>query len=148
MTDHRLGVTVRLGEPYEGNGSVALRFTRSIVNMQIPAGTIGAYVLLRYEQQQATPLYVGRSDTCLRRRLTRHPLCGRATHFVAAPTRNRHQAFAIESAWYHRYLATGASISNQIHPASPVGTGRRCPFCPETELERALRRALPSPRTP
>ncbi|WP_159030867.1 hypothetical protein [Streptomyces sp. 769] len=116
--------------------------------MQIPAGTIGAYVLLRNEQQQATPLYVGRSDTCLRRRLTRHPLRGRATHFVAAPTLNRYQAFAIESAWYHRYLSSGTSITNQIHPASPARTGRRCPFCCETEIERALRRALPSFSSP
>lgn len=148
MTGRPQGISVRLGEPYEGNGSVALRFTRSVVNMQIPAGTIGAYLLLRHEQEQATPLYVGRSDTCLRRRLTRHPLRGRATHFVAAPTANCHQAYAIESAWYHRYLVTNTPITNQIHPASPTGTGRRCPFCPETEIERALRRALPSPRTP
>ncbi|MEU6812978.1 hypothetical protein ABZ920_29160 [Streptomyces sp. NPDC046831] len=117
------------------------------MDMQIPAKTIGAYVLLRHDQQQAVPLYIGRSDTCLRRRLAYHPLRGHATHFVAAPTRNHHQAFAIESAWYHRYRAAGTPIANQIHPASPAGTGRRCPFCPETEIERALRRAFPSPRT-
>ncbi|MGW3031196.1 hypothetical protein ACWDCB_08160 [Streptomyces sp. NPDC001178] len=115
--------------------------------MQIPTGTIGAYLLLRHEQQQTTPLYVGRSDTCLRRRLTRHPLRGHATHFVAAPTANSQQAYAIESAWYHRYLSKGVPIINQIHPASPARTGRCCPYCPETEIERAFRRALPAPRT-
>ncbi|MFJ7421427.1 hypothetical protein ACIQXD_22830 [Streptomyces uncialis] len=126
---------------------MALRFTRAVVNLQIPVGTIGAYLLLQYEQQQAAPLYVGRSDTCLRQRLIRHPLRSRATHFIAAPTRDSHYAYAIESYWYHRYLSTSATIANLIHPASPAGTGRRCPYCHETEIERALRRALPPPHT-
>lgn len=137
---------VRVAEPYEGTSRVALRFTRSVVNMQIPTGTIGAYLLMEHEQEGARPLYVGRSDTCLRRRLSRHPLRGRATHFVVAPARNSHQAYAIESYWYHQYRSAGRTIRNQIHPASPAGTGRHCPFCPETAIERALSRALPRPR--
>lgn len=139
-------VPVRVAEPYEGTSSVALRFTRSVVNMQIPTGTIGAYLLMEHEHQGARPLYVGRSDTCLRQRLSRHPLRGRATHFVVAPARNSHQAYAIESYWYHQYRSAGRSVRNQIHPASPAGTGRRCPFCTEAAIARALSRALPRPR--
>ncbi len=139
-------VHVRIAEPYEGTTRVALRLTRSVVNMQIPTGTIGAYLLMEYDQDGARPLYVGRSDTCLRRRLCRHPLRGRATHFVVTPARNSHQAYAMESYWYHEYQAAGRAVRNQIHPASPAGTGRRCPFCPEDAIKRALSRALPQPR--
>lgn len=139
---------VRLGEPYRGSSKVALRFIRSVVRMQIPAGTIGAYLLLEHTQQGVQALYVGRSDTCLRRRLSRHPLRGGATHFVIAPARNSLQAYATESFWFHQYRSAGSSIRNQIHPASPAGTGRRCPFCPEQATARALLRAFPHPRHP
>lgn len=137
---------VRLAEPYEGITKFALRFTRGVVNLQVPTGTIGAYLLVEHDEEGVRPLYVGRSDTCLRRRLSRHPLHGRATHFVVAPARDPHQAYGIESYWYHRYRSMGCSIANQIHPASPARTGRRCPFCPEAAVVRALSRALPRPR--
>ncbi len=115
--------------------------------MQLPTGTAGAYVLLRYYPNDAIPIYVGRSDTCLRRRLIRHPLRGLASHFLVAPTRNLEQAFAVESHWYHQYRSEGFPVMNRIHPASPAGTGRRCPFCPDGATARALDRAFPNPRT-
>lgn len=133
---------VRLAAPYGGASSLALRFTRGVVDLQVPAGTVGAYLLVEQDRRGVRPLYVGRSDTCLRRRLSRHPLQGRATHFVISPARDSRQAFALESYWYHQYSAQGGSLTNRIHPASPARTGHRCPFCPESAVVRAFHRTL------
>ncbi len=65
------GTAVRLAEPYEGIIKFALRFTRGVVNLQVPTGTIGAYLLVEHDEEGVRPLHVGRSDTCLRRRLSR-----------------------------------------------------------------------------
>jgi hypothetical protein len=43
------------------------------VNRLIPKGRIGVYMLFKLVRGVIRPYYVGRSDTCLRRRLTRHP---------------------------------------------------------------------------
>ncbi|MFE5591174.1 hypothetical protein [Streptomyces sp. NPDC056549] len=120
----------------------AVRFTRSVVRTQIEPGTVGAYLLLGHVRGTIRPLYVGRSDTCLHRRLYHHPLQGIATHFIVTPTRNPDQAYATEAHWYHRHLSVGHPLLNRIHPASPARAARRCPFCGESALERALARAL------
>ncbi|MBV1949672.1 hypothetical protein [Streptomyces sp. BV129] len=121
--------------------TAAVRFTRSVVHRRVQPGTVGAYLLLGYVQGAIRPLYVGRSDTCLHRRLYHHPLQGIATHFIVTPTRNSDQAYATEAHWYH-HLSAGHRLLNRIHPASPAGTARRCPFCRDSALERALIRAL------
>lgn len=127
--------------------TAAVRFTRSVVHHRIQPRTVGAYLLLGHVQGAIRPLYVGRSDTCLHRRLYHHPLQGIATHFIVTPTRNPDQAYATEAHWYHRHLRAGHPLLNRIHPACPAGTALRCPFCRESALERALIRALFHPRT-
>ncbi|BBB00186.1 hypothetical protein RVR_7138 [Actinacidiphila reveromycinica] len=123
----------------------AVRFTRSVVHTRVEPKSIGAYLLLGHVRGAIRPLYVGRSDTCLHRRLYHHPLQGIATHFIVTPTRNPDQAYATEARWYHRHLCAGHPLLNRIHPASPAGTARRCPFCQEPGLGRALTRALLHP---
>ncbi|MEU5610796.1 hypothetical protein AB0H03_19030 [Streptomyces sparsogenes] len=123
----------------------AVRFTRSVVRTQVEPKTVGTYLLLGHVRGAIRPLYVGRSDTCLHRRLYHHPLQGIATHFIVTPTRTPDQAYATEAHWYHRHLSAGHSLLNRIHPASPAGTARCCPFCQEPALERALTRALSYP---
>ena len=125
---------------------MAFRLTPATVRVLLPPGFPGAYLLLKAQN----PIYVGRSDTCLQTRLTRHPLRRRATHFIFAPTGNAKRAFWLEAAWYHRLSGQTPAIQNQLHPASPANSNLRCPFCPAEALTAAFRRSLtgePSPRT-
>lgn len=107
-----------------------------IVRAVVPRSSRGAYLLLR----QARPVYVGRSDLCVRTRLSTHPLIGVATHFLWEPCRNRMAAFSIESIWFHR-LQGRPGVLNFIHPASPAESGVACPFCNSHDTN-ALARAL------
>lgn len=95
-----------------------------VIRTLIPANTPGVYMLLRNKR----PFYVGRSDTCIRRRLAGHPLLRVATHVVWEPCRTRLQAYRLESAWFHELDAT-VRILNLIHPAKPTAVTEDCPFC-------------------
>lgn len=104
----------------------AFRMTRQRITAFLPAGLPGAYLLL---DSPAQPLYVGRSDRCLRSRLLHHPLRRRATHFTAAVTDGPRGAFMLESYWWHRYRLHGVELLNLIHPASNSAVDNTCPFC-------------------
>ncbi|MBD8522362.1 hypothetical protein [Lysinibacillus fusiformis] len=71
--------------------------------------------------------YVGRSDTCLRRRLLTHNYLYEYEYFIFIYTKTPQQAFWLESQWWHNCQESG--ISNFIHPASPSGSGLECPYC-------------------
>lgn len=104
----------------------AFRFVPAVVRTLIPPGIIGCYVLTVGD----CPIYVGRSDTCLQQRLAQHDLLGFATHFLWQPCRSAIAAFNLESASYHHLRqTTGRELLNAIHPDSPSGANRRCPFC-------------------
>lgn len=90
----------------------------------IPSGHVGAYLLLRDNM----PIYVGRSDRCLRRRLCGHEKIAEASHIVWEPCRDPLRAFYLEALWYDQ-LSHLPSLRNQIHPARPEGNGTPCPFC-------------------
>lgn len=115
----------------------AFRFKQRVVRAMVPIRTQGAYLLLSGEN----PLYIGRSDHCVRSRLTGHPLLGIATHFLWEPCNSSVRAFCLEAFWYHR-LAGELGGLNLIHPASPTGSGLSCPFC-SMDDEAGLTDALP-----
>ena len=115
---------------------IAFRCAPRTVRAMLPQNLIGAYLLLRGR----VPVYVGRSDTCLRTRLSTHNHLGPATHVTWEATRTPVAAFHLESFWYHRHHR---SLLNRIHPAAPAHTGGTCPFC--LDDRPALRHALGRP---
>ena len=105
---------------------LAFRFVPGVVRALIPRDVIGCYVLTVGER----PVYVGRSDSCLRQRLAHHGLLGRASHFFWQPCGTPLAAFNLESAWYHHLRhGAGTGLLNLNHPGSPSGVNCLCPFC-------------------
>lgn len=119
----------------------ALPLLPQTVRAVVAAHVIGAYLLLQRER----PIYVGRSDSCVRTRLATHPLLGIATHFLWEPCQTSVAAFSLESQWYHR-LYEEAGMMNLVHPASPEESRVRCPFCNKGDID-ALSYALVAERT-
>jgi hypothetical protein len=122
-------------ETYEVH-RMAFPFDPARLRRLLPKGVVGTYLLF----ENARVVYVGRSDSCLRRRLTEHNLIGRATHVSWAVCTSEDEAFLQESFWYHR-LIEGEEGMNLIHPAAPASKPQHCPFC-EPHTNRALARAL------
>jgi len=110
-------------------GRYAFPFTPCMVRGVIPQGRAGVYLLLK----DGAPIYVGRSDSCTRNRLIRHPLLGCASHFSWQPCRDAGLAYHMEAFWYHALLDQSLGILNRAHPARPRHTGRTCPFCNEAD---------------
>jgi hypothetical protein len=118
---------------------MAFKFVPQLVRALLPRATTGTYILT----DGPKPIYVGRSDRCLRTRLAGHPLQQSATHFIWEPCDTAAKAFLLECSWYHS-LRLEVPLINQIHPATPAGNNFPCPFCgPNTE--RALQTALMEP---
>jgi hypothetical protein len=107
----------------------AFELTPATVRAVIPKGALGVYLLLK----NGTPLYVGRSDSCVRERLATHAIDGVATHFAWEPCGDDHRAFVLESFWYH-HMRDLPGILNVVHPARPVGSNGRCPFCEDGDV--------------
>lgn len=112
---------------------LAFRLDPPTIRALIPPHTCGAYILLDGE----TPIYVGRSDACLRTRLATHNHRGSATHVLWEIARTPKSAYLLEAYWFHRQ----DFHLNQIHPACPAGTFATCPFCDPRALN-ALQTAL------
>lgn len=102
----------------------AMRYSAPLIRALMPVGVPGTYLMF----VGTTPVYVGRSDTCLRTRLTTHALLGVATHVSWEPTKTAFHAFVLECDWYHR-LEKYSSGFNVIHPARSGGSERVCAFC-------------------
>lgn len=94
-----------------------------LIRAMLPTDTIGTYTLW----SGATPVYIGRSDTCLRRRLlehsTRRPY---GTRFTFDVSRTPQDAFAMECSLFH---ALGDTTSNIEHPPRANRADPACPFC-------------------
>jgi hypothetical protein len=116
---------------------VGFRFESKVLRAVIPPAALGTYLLLVEDE----PIYVGRSDTCVRTRLCMHGLGQVATHFVWEPAREAWQGFCLEAAWWHR-RADWPMLLNAIHPAIPLGDERTCPFCDKRD-EKGLAAILP-----
>lgn len=96
-----------------------------LVRALIPEFQIGTYSLYL----NGTVVYVGRSDTDLRRRLVQHALSRKADYFTYDVHRTVEHAFEGECSLYHGMKGT---LTNLIHPATPGYTEHMCPFCPHT----------------
>jgi len=94
--------------------SVAIPYDAAWINEMIPANTLGAYILL----EETKPIYIGRSDTCLKRRLLKHNHRSKATHLIWQIAKSPLQAYQFESYWYQWAIEHGGFI-NQISPAKP-----------------------------
>lgn len=116
----------------------AILLQPNIIRATIPLGVIGVYCVYR----KRIPIYVGRSDRCIRARLLAHAASGLGTHFTYEVTSNAAGAFLVESLWYHHLRDSGSGL-NRVHPARPLAKGApSCPICDEqhrSALQSALR---------
>lgn len=104
---------------------VTQKLVRAQVVTSIPQGAIGTYFLGK--ANNPLPLYVGRSDRGLRRRLLQHVARGKFDWFMANITESTRQAYYLECRGWHSLRDWG--IKNLIHPAAPGGLPMGCPFC-------------------
>jgi len=88
---------------------------------------MGTYLL--FASGQTEPVYIGRSDTNLRKRLLSHAKMGRADFFDYDVQWTLEKCFIAECSAYHALLGR---TSNLIHPAQPYGLKIKCPFCRST----------------
>ena len=103
---------------------VAIPASHGWVGAMLPRGTIGVYVLMR----NTAPIYVGRSDHCLRSRLLGHELFPSATHVIWEPCGADRRAFELEAFWFHQ-LRSRPDVLNLAHPGRPNGYPAACPYC-------------------
>ena len=121
--------------------NVAIRFVPTLIQAKLGrTGICGAYVLGKLVESTFVPTYVGRSDSCLRTRLSKHELLGdpRATHVVWRETGSPRAAYNYECTLYHTH-AEDHSLINEIHPAAPKESGLICPVCSYADGEVAER---------
>jgi hypothetical protein len=129
---------VMFAEPV-GISRVAILLRAGVVRSTVPRGIIGAYCVYR----KRAPVYVGRSDHCIRARLLAHAASSLGTHFAWERTSDATGAFLLESLWYHRIRALGSGL-NLVHPARRLAEGGpTCPICDE-RLRDAMMLALRS----
>ena len=88
----------------------------------IPADKVGSYILYR----ACAPIYIGRSDTDLRRRLVQHAAAGTGEYFRYDVHPNPTRAFRAECSLYH---AVDGPLVNRIHPDAPDYLDIDCAFC-------------------
>lgn len=86
----------------------------------------GAYVL--GSEQDFKIGYVGRSDTCVRRRLAFHNHLYKFDYFIYRYAKNAEEAYMFECEAYHA-LERRSGMLNKYHPAAPRGTSLFCPYC-------------------
>ncbi|MEX3624178.1 hypothetical protein [Viridibacillus arvi] len=108
------------------------KYSPWLVRLLIPNGFQGTYILYSKIGQSVEPIYIGRSDTDLQRRLLNHPYLNVAQYFEFFTFDSAEKAFLSETALYHNFEN---SLLNKIHPAIPVNSGIKCPFCKESFVE-------------
>jgi len=101
-----------------------------LVRALIPADQVGSYILYR----ASAPIYVGRSDTDLRRRLLQHAAAGTGEYFRYDVHPSPSHAFWAECSLYH---AIDGPLTNHIHPDAPDYLDIECAFC-STNLHDVL----------
>lgn len=90
----------------------------------VPRSVRGTYLVVDVGQ----PVYVGRSNAFVQRRLLRHAAAGLGSHFLWKPGRSELGAYLIEAWWFHRLGGTPGFL-NVINPTRPGDAARSCPFC-------------------
>ncbi len=86
--------------------------TPSLIRLCVPHQVVGAYLLYLHMNGALQPVYAGRSDTDLRRRLLRHPI-EHVDAFVALPCASAWEAYLTELHAYYLFRP----IYNRITPA-------------------------------
>lgn len=104
---------------------LAYRLTPDVIRQVVPGGSPGTYRL----QRDGEVVYLGRSDTDLRRRLLEHAVARRAHHFTWHLHGSPVAAWTDECSQWHDLPRLA---QNLVHPARPDGSADRCPFCPDT----------------
>ena len=99
---------------FSGFDCMAVPLTSSWISELIPNNTIGAYLLWN----EIEPIYVGRSDNCLKTRLITHNHRGEATHVTWQVANTPSQAYQFECFWYSWAKQQNRCL-NQIAPARP-----------------------------
>ena len=105
--------------------ALAYRLTPDVIRDLVPPGSPGTYRLHR----DGHVIYLGRSDTDLRRRLLEHYFARRGEHFTWHLHASALAAWTDECSQWHDLPALA---QNPVHPARPDGSTDRCPFCPDT----------------
>ena len=113
-------------------GSNAYLFSQEIIEKNVPDNCFGNYAL-GYKNEQTgvfIVLYVGRSDTNLRKRLLDH--LGedkRFKHFKFIKQVDIRQAYLLECKNYHDFGGEDGKLLNKVHPDCPSGYAINCPIC-------------------
>lgn len=104
--------------------------TSEVVRALVQKGSPGVYLMGTRNQKSNMfeVRYVGRSDTCLQRRLSNHNHVYECDYFTHVLCSNPTEAFFKECYLWHA-LEDAPQLLNRIHPDSPKGTGAECPFC-------------------
>lgn len=105
--------------------ALAYRLAPDVIRKLVPQGSPGTYRLHR----DGHVVYLGRSDTDLRRRLLEHCLARRGDHFTWHLHTTALTAWTDECSQWHDLPLLA---QNLVHPARPDGTTDRCSFCPDT----------------
>jgi hypothetical protein len=108
------------------------KFVPWMVRALIPGGYIGTYVLYSCVDGLIVPVYIGRSDRDLQRRLVNHPYLYKVDFFEYYTFDTAEKSFLSEAALYHCFKE---ELFNFIHPASPAFSNLNCPFCSHTYRE-------------
>lgn len=93
------------------------------VRILIPRGAKGTYELGEKIDESFHVLYIGRSDTSLRRRLTEHVRSGVYPYFRFRVSRGKRTPYRRECTNFHKF----ENLDNKIHPAHTDGT--KCHIC-------------------
>jgi hypothetical protein len=104
---------------------LAHRLSPDVVRSLVPLGRPGTYRLIRDE----AVVYLGRSDTDLRRRLLEHAIGRRGDYFTWQMHSSAPSAWTDECSQWHDLPRLA---ENLVHPARPDSSNDRCPFCPDT----------------
>jgi hypothetical protein len=110
-----------------------LRLRPWLVRALIPPRLIGTYVLYT---AHGRPIYVGRSDTDVRRRLLRHCTDRHGDYFTYDMHHTTVNAYDVECALFH---LLAAEVSNRIHPDRPDFHPTTCAFCRPLQTRLRLR---------
>lgn len=96
-----------------------------LIRALIPHGVLGTYVLW----SPTAPVYVGRSDTSLRRRLLEHARVWPDIFFTYDVAHSPEDAYAMECSLFH---ALGDGTTNVDHPRRFTFADTGCDFCLDT----------------
>jgi hypothetical protein len=103
------------------------RLSPWLVRALIPDGVIGVYVLW----SPTAPVYVGRSDTSLRRRLLEHARTWPDVFFTFDVAFSPEDAYRMECCLFH---ALADRTTNIDHPQRVTSDDAGCDICPNTLL--------------